>query len=266
MRAAVLGLGEAGGRYATDMAEAGWQVSAFDPAPVATPPGVARAESASGAATGCDLAVALTGPDAAASVVASAAPVMRSGGCYADLNSTSAARKRAVAAAIARTGAQVVMADVAVLAPVPLLGAATPLIASGPGARAAAEAFGALGAEVQVLDAPVGVAAERKLLRSVFMKGIAAVVLEALTAGQAAGCEQWVRGQIVTELGSGAPGLVDRLVEGSRKHAARRIPEVEASRAYLRELGVPTPVCDAALSWLTLLRAGPSFGLPGPPA
>jgi hypothetical protein len=97
------------------------------------------------------------------------------------------------------------------------------------------------------------VAAERKLLRSVFMKGIAAVVLEALAAGQAAGCEQWVRGQIVAELGGGGPGLVDRLVEGSRRHAARRISEVEASRDYLRELGVPTPVCDAALAWLALV-------------
>ena len=253
MRAAVLGLGEAGSCYASDMAAVGWQVSGYDPAPVATPAGVARATSPAAAAAGCDLVVALTGPDAAASVAEAAGPVMRPGGCYADLSSAAAERKRAVEAALASTGSTALMADVAVLAPVPLRGAATPLIASGPGASAAAKAFGSLGAQVEVLDAPVGVAAERKLLRSVFMKGIAAVVLESLAAGRAAGCEQWVRGQIVAELASGGPGLVDRLVEGSHKHAARRIPEVEASRSYLRELGVPTPVCDAALSWLALL-------------
>jgi 3-hydroxyisobutyrate dehydrogenase len=100
------------------------------------------------------------------------------------------------------------------------------------------------------------VAAERKLLRSVFMKGLAAAVLEAVAAGRAAGCEPWLRDQMAAELGPGGHAMVDRLIEGSARHAGRRIGEVEASRGYLRELGVPTPVCDAALAWLGALRDG----------
>ena len=42
MRVAVLGLGEAGGRFATDLVAAGVQVAAFDPGPVPTPSGVER--------------------------------------------------------------------------------------------------------------------------------------------------------------------------------------------------------------------------------
>jgi 3-hydroxyisobutyrate dehydrogenase-like beta-hydroxyacid dehydrogenase len=179
---------------------------------------------------------------------------MRPGGCYADFNSASAAQKRQVEMALAGPGAMVEMADVAVLSPAGRTGAATPLLVSGPGATAVAAAFGALGAPVDVLDAPVGAAADRKLLRSVFMKGLAAAVLEAVAAARAADCEPWLRDQIAAELGPGGHGLVDRLIDGSARHAARRIPEVEASRAYLRDLGVPTPVCDATLRWLGTLR------------
>ena len=42
MRVAVLGLGEAGGRFATDLVAAGVQVAAFDPGPVPSPEGVER--------------------------------------------------------------------------------------------------------------------------------------------------------------------------------------------------------------------------------
>lgn len=252
MRTAVLGLGEAGSRYAADLAAAGLQVSGYDPAAVTTPPGVVRAESATAAAAGCDLVIGLTGPRAAPGAAAEAARAMRAGGCFADFNSASAADKRAVERALAATG--IMMADVAVLAPVGRNGAATPLLASGPGAAFLAGAFRPLAAPVEVLTEPVGAAADRKLIRSVFMKGLAAVTLEAAAAGRAAGCEQWVRNQMAAELGPGGPALVDRLIEGSLTHAARRIPEVTASREVLRELGVPTDVCEAALSWLGRLR------------
>jgi 3-hydroxyisobutyrate dehydrogenase-like beta-hydroxyacid dehydrogenase len=251
MRTAVLGLGEAGRRYAADLAAAGLQVSGYDPAPVPTPPGVVRADSAAAAAAGCDLVIGLTGPRAAPSAAAEAAHAMRGGGCYADFNSASAADKRAVERAVAPAG--IMMADVAVLAPVGRGGAATPLLASGPGADFLAGVFRPLAAPVDVLAAPVGAAADRKLLRSVFMKGLAAVALEASAAGRAAGCELWVRDQMAAELGPGGSALVDRLIEGSIAHARRRIAEVTASRDLLRELGVPADVCEAALGWLCRL-------------
>lgn len=253
MRAAVLGLGEAGGRYAADLAASGWQVRGYDPAPVPTPNGVVRARSAAAAASGCDLVIGLTGADAAAHAAHAAAAAMRAGGCYADFNSASAARKRAVEQALADTGAAVLLADVAVLAPVGRSGAATPLLVAGPGAGLVAAAFRPLGATVDVLDAPVGAAADRKLLRSVFMKGLAAAVLEATAAGRAAGCEPWVRAQMAAELGPDGYRLVERLIEGSRRHATRRLDEVTESREYLLDLGVPTDVCEAALNWLARL-------------
>ncbi|MBO3746614.1 NAD(P)-dependent oxidoreductase [Streptosporangiaceae bacterium NEAU-GS5] len=253
MRVAILGLGEAGRRYAADLAAAGRQVVGYDPAPVPTPPGVTRALSISAAVTGADLVVSLTGGRHAVSAAAEAAAALSPTACYADFNTTAPALKLAVAATIAAD-----VADVAVLAPVLRHGAATPLLASGPGAHAITTAFRPLGTTVDVLaDEPVGAAAGRKLLRSVFMKGLAAAVIEAVTAATAAGCPQWVRDQIAAELGPDGPALVERLITGTGEHAARRLHEMRAGKDYLDDLGTPTHVSEATIAWLTALSQHP---------
>jgi 3-hydroxyisobutyrate dehydrogenase-like beta-hydroxyacid dehydrogenase len=253
MRVAILGLGEAGRRYATDLVAANWRVTAFDPAPAPTPEGVRRAGTAADAVREAELVLSLTGARFAETAACDAAPGLAQSACYADFNSAGAAEKRAVATALADSPARV--ADVAVLAPVPRAGAATPLIVSGPGAQTVADALRPLGAAVDVLAEPVGAAAGRKLLRSVFMKGLAAVVLESVTAGEAAGCADWVREQIAGELGENGPALVERLITGTQAHAGRRVHEVQASRDYLAELGTPTTICDATLTWLRELAS-----------
>lgn len=242
----MLGLGEAGGRYAADLARAGWLVRGYDPAATPTPDGVTRASTGAEAVRDAVLVLSLAGAGPAVAVAKEIAPALPDGACFADLNTTAPELKREVERVLPdRT-----MADVAVLAPVPHQGAATPLLASGPAAHRFATLMAGTGAPVEVLDAPVGAAAGRKLLRSVFMKGVAACVLEAVAAGAAAGCEPWVRGQIGALLGE---SMVDRFVTGSRTHAARRIDEVRAATAYLLELGVPTDVCEATLAWLDRL-------------
>jgi 3-hydroxyisobutyrate dehydrogenase len=245
MRIAVLGLGEAGALYAEALAASGFPVAGYDPAATSAPVGVRRAASVVDAVAGAELVIGLTGAAHAVAVAEEAAPALVADACYADFTSAAPETKRAVARAVS-----VVVADVAVLAPVPRLGAATPLLVSGPGACRVAEVFLALGAAVEVLEAPAGAAAERKLLRSVFMKGLAATVLEAVTAGAAAGCEQWVREQIANELGE---ALVDRLIVGTTTHAARRRHEMTAARDHLAGLGTPTAISDATLAWLTRL-------------
>jgi DNA-binding GntR family transcriptional regulator len=82
----------------------------------------------------------------------------------------------------------------------------------------------------------------RKLLRGVFTKGLAATVFESVSAAEFAGCGRWAREQIAAE--SGSAELVDRLIDGSGQHAARRVHEMRDCRAYLDELGAE--VCDRA--------------------
>ena len=141
-------------------------------------------------------------------------------------------------------------ADVALVGAVPSLGLATPALASGAGAERFAELFGPLGMPVDVVGARPGDAAGLKLLRSVFMKGVAASAIESLEAARAAGAEDRVRADIAAVLGE---PLLERLLVGSRAHAARRVDEMRAAAGYLEELGVTPRVARSAAEWLEQL-------------
>jgi hypothetical protein len=117
-----------------------------------------------------------------------------------------------------------------------------------------AERMRPFGMPVDVVGDEPGQAAVRKLLRSIFMKGLAAVAIESLTAAAAAGCEDWLRAEIVAVLESADGELLDRLETGSRRHGARRVHEMEDAAALLRELGVEPRVVDATVELLKELR------------
>ncbi len=80
----------------------------------------------------------------------------------------------------------------ALLGPVPARGLRTPALASGDGAHAFADALGPLGMPVEVVSPTAGDAATLKLLRSVFMKGLAAAAIESTAGAEAAGHAEWL--------------------------------------------------------------------------
>ncbi|GAA4617054.1 DUF1932 domain-containing protein [Saccharopolyspora hordei] len=244
MRASVLGLGEAGSLYAMGLVKQGWAVSGYDPADHATPPGVVRASTPEEAVDGAEVVLSLVGGSAALPAAESVAAFLRPDAVYADMNAGDPAVKRQVAAEVGEGR----FADVAVIGSVPTRGAATNVVISGAGSRAAARAFAALGAEVEDIGGGPGEATARKLLRSTFMKGLGALIVESVAAGRAAGAEEWVREQIAAELSGGA-GALDRLHGGTCKHAARRTVEADAAASLLDSLGV-RPVLTRATAEL----------------
>ena len=145
-------------------------------------------------------------------------------------------------------------ADVALVGTVPSLGLRTPALASGAGAERFAELFRPLGMPVDVVGPRPGDAAGLKLLRSVFMKGLAAAAIESLEAARAAGAEDRVRADIASVIGE---PLLERLLSGSQAHAARRVDEMRAAAIYLEELGVSPRVAGSAAEWLAQLRDDP---------
>jgi 3-hydroxyisobutyrate dehydrogenase-like beta-hydroxyacid dehydrogenase len=249
---ALLGLGEAGSILAGDLVAAGASVRGFDPVNAREIVGIDRSDDPRAAVDGSDVVLSVTAASAAIEAAGSASAGLRAGQVYADLNSSGAALKRAVAEVVAPTGAQ--FADVALMGVVPRHGLRTPALVSGPGARAFAERLGPLGMPVEVLDGEPGAAAARKLLRSVFMKGLAASCLESMRAARAAGCEDWMREEIAGVLERGDEALLERLVTGSAQHATRRIGEVADARELLAELGIEPRVTQAAGGWLAQLE------------
>jgi 3-hydroxyisobutyrate dehydrogenase-like beta-hydroxyacid dehydrogenase len=244
-RVALLGLGEAGSRLAVDLAAAGADVRGFDPDPVRDAPGIARAHDPESAVEGCEVVLSVNVAAAALGAAAEALPALRPGMVYADLNTAAPALKREIAALVAGTGAR--FADVALLGPVPVRGVGTPAVASGDGARAFADVLGPLGMPVEVLSARAGDAATLKLVRSVFMKGLAASATESMQAAEAAGCAEWMERELGAVIGE---PLLERLLEGSKTHAARRVDEMEAARDLLLELGVEPRIATASMSLL----------------
>ncbi|GAA3806133.1 NAD(P)-dependent oxidoreductase [Amycolatopsis tucumanensis] len=245
---AILGLGEAGSEFARDLRAAGAVVRGYDPV---VPSGF---DSESDAAEGADLVLSVN--SSAAAVDALRAGLPKVSGVWADLNTASPGKKRELAAIAAE--AAIDFADVAIMAPVPGRGLRVPMLASGPAAAAVSKLLGALGATVEVLPGEAGVAAERKLLRSVFFKGMSAAVVEALEAARAAGVQDWLRGVIVEELTRADESTVERLVTGSVKHAKRRTAEMAAAAEMLGELGVAADVAAASRDQLARLSSGSS--------
>jgi 3-hydroxyisobutyrate dehydrogenase-like beta-hydroxyacid dehydrogenase len=256
---AVLGLGEAGSAIAGDLVAAGAAVRGFDPV-ASAPPGVEAAGDAAAAVSGCEVVLSVNAAAVAVEVARSAVDGLGAGQVYADLNTAGPALKRAVAEVVEPSGAA--FADVALMAPVPGRGLRTPALASGPGAEDFAARLGPLGMPIEALGPEPGAAAARKLLRSVFMKGLAATCIETVRAARAAGCEDWMRDEIAEVLDA---ALLERLLTGSERHATRRIHEVRDAQELLAELGVEGRVSAAAEGWLRELEAGARPSAQGTP-
>jgi 3-hydroxyisobutyrate dehydrogenase-like beta-hydroxyacid dehydrogenase len=250
---AVLGLGEAGAEFALGLAGAGARVRGFDPA-VPSLPHVQAATGDADACRGADLVLSLTTASEAEDALRHALPGLSGTAVYADANTAAAGLKQRLADMAGQAGVQ--FADVAIMAPVPGRGLHAPMVASGPGAQAASSMLGVCGAAVDVIPGPAGAAATRKLLRSVFYKGLAAAVVEALLAARSAGCEDWLRAHIAAELTAADAATLTRLEDGSYRHAVRRADEMAAACEMLGELNVPARVAHASQLWLEDLARG----------
>jgi 3-hydroxyisobutyrate dehydrogenase-like beta-hydroxyacid dehydrogenase len=240
---AVLGLGEAGSLLASDLVAAGAAVRGFDPK-VPAPPGVTGAGSDAEAVAGASLVLSVNSASDAVDALEASVGALRPGAVWADLNTAAPSVKRRLAEI--GEGRGVPVTDIAMMAPVPGNGLLVPMLASGDGAADAAKALRGYGASIDVLAGPAGLAATRKLLRSVFYKGMAASIVEALEAARAAGLEDWLTGHIAEDLAKQDATTLTRIVTGTRRHAVRRGHEMAAAAEMLTELGVEPAMAAAS--------------------
>lgn len=248
MRVAVLGLGEAGSIYSADLAAIGASVTGTDPRVSTRPPGVVLAPDIAASVADADLVLSLVGAKEATAVLVEALAAMRPTAVYADMNTADPEHKRRLAAVAAERG--IPFTDVAILAPVPRERIRTPLLLSGAGAEDLLPVVTGMGIPASVVGVEAGIAAGHKLLRSIFMKGLAALVLESVTAAEQFGAQDWVRAQIASELGESGDALVQHLLAGTERHAVRRETEMRDVRAFLESLGAEHPMTDGTIAWL----------------
>lgn len=208
-----------------------------------------------------DVVISAVPAAAAATVAASAAAHLKPRALWVDPSPLAPAGKQALAEAIAQAGGEYV--DVAVLGTVNVDGHTVPMAAAGPGAGRWASFAAPLGFRVSVLDGPAGHASLVKLLRSVYMKGRDALILEMMVAARRHGIEETVMASI------GGPAeqvpfsdLVARVLGSLALYAERRSVELDTAADLVAQTGLEPLVARAGaarLRWLAELRVGETF-------
>jgi len=229
---AIFGLGEAGSLVAADLVKLGVAVHGFDPAALPTPSGVERFTDPAAAIASVNFVLAFTASADARQAFAQIADPITPEITYVDFSTSSVETKSALAESAALKGVPFV--DVALLGIVPGNGFYTPSIASGPGARHFCEVFSRLGMNIDYISETPGEAAARKLLRSIFMKGVAGVAIEALSTAKHFELDGWLWDNMCTELASAEAAWLRRLILGTELHAKRRKAEMEAAAALIQ--------------------------------
>ena len=176
LQVCLFGLGEAGTVLADDLVKAGVEVSAYDPAEVPTPSGVVRRVHPALAVRPADVVLSATAGSDARLALLQSIDAIEPGTIYADVSTAAPGWKLELADEAVRRELDFV--DVALLGVVPGRGLATPALAAGLGARRLADLLNPLGARLSPVEGPPGTATAKKLLRSVAMKGMAAVFVE----------------------------------------------------------------------------------------
>lgn len=237
MKIAILGLGEAGSHFANDLIKLGVKVVGYDPNPVRKLDASIEVKSSNAeAAKNADIIFSANLSSVSIEIAEELAGVLKPHQFFCEMNTSGPEKKIKIAEILKPSGVKVI--DLAIMAPVPPKGIMTPLLASGEYAAEFLEKVKSLNLDLKILEnSQVGDAATRKLLRSIVYKGIAAVVCEAMEAGEAFGMDAYIREQIGSLIG-GNDELIDRFVEGSRTHALRRMHEMEAVIEMLEAKGI----------------------------
>jgi len=239
MRVGWIGFGEAASGIAAGLISAGltdmiaYDLDARRAAQRVAPLGITLKDSLEAVVEESDLLLVATPGHVAEAVARSAAPHLRPGLIYGDCTTTSPAAQGRSARAIAARGGLFV--DAALMDAVPLRGHAVPILASGPGSRRFAEMLRPFGMQIEVLEGEPGTATAVKLVRSIFMKGLAAITIETLIAARVLGLGDLVVASLRSTLATPFDILAERLVVGTVTHAGRRVHEMDAALGMLAE-------------------------------
>jgi 3-hydroxyisobutyrate dehydrogenase-like beta-hydroxyacid dehydrogenase len=178
---------------------------------------------------------------------------LRPGQLYVDVSASTPATKIAIWEAVKDTG--VLFVDAAMLGSLPKDKHKVPITASGNGAEKFQELMTPYGMKITLAGEKAGSASAIKLVRSIFMKGIATLMIEMLQGADAYD----VTDEVVASISKSMDGIaftshLDRLVTGSALHCKRRAAEMKGSIAMLEEEGLAADMTIATKHRLEALE------------
>jgi len=182
----------------------------------------------------------------AVAVAQSVAPALAEGQVYVDLNSVSPDAKRRVAGAIAQGKGDCV--EGAIMDAVRPKNHKVPILLAGPGAGAVADQLNAVGMNCEAIGDVVGQACSVKMIRSVMMKGVEALILESMAAAETAGVTERILDSVnETFKGLDWRKLASHYLKRTHEHGLRRVSEMKESAATIRGMGME-PFMSTAIS------------------
>ena len=213
--------------------------------------GIPAVAGPAAAVPGADIVISAVTAKQVAAAGDATGPHMTPGQIFLDINSASPGAKREAARSVTAAGADYV--EAAVMSNVPPHGHRVPMFLAGAAADKAAALMKPLGMDVEVVGTEIGQASSIKMIRSVMVKGLEALLVESLTAAHRAGVED----KVIESLGESFPGLDWRGKAGYHlgrvaRHAARRADEMEEVAETLRDIGVPPTMAEATAKQLRM--------------
>lgn len=171
--------------------------------------------------------------------------VLGPGQIYVDVSASTPIAKRQCCSMLRDTGALFV--DAAMLGSLPKDRHRVPISASGDGAALFKEWMEPYGMQIKLEGRMAGDASAIKLVRSIFMKGISALMIETLEAASSYGITK----EVLASIGQSMDNIpfvkhLDRLVIGSALHSVRRANELKGSAAIIEEAGLTPEMTNAA--------------------
>lgn len=209
--------------------------------------GVFLAPSMAEAVAGVAIVLSTVQGSAAVKVAETAAPILAAGQIFIDLNSISPDTKRRVADVIAKGGAGSCI-EGAIMDAVKPRGHKVPILLAGPRASEAADKLNAAGMKCEAIGEKIGQACSVKMIRSVMMKGVEALILESMRAAETAGVTERILDSVnVTFEGLDWRRLTSHYLKRTHEHGLRRVSEMKESAATLKSLGME-PLMSLAIA------------------
>lgn len=179
-------------------------------------------------------------------------PHLKKGCIYVDVSASTPAVKQKINNTIQEKNAFFV--DAAMLGPLPVYKHKVPISASGNGVDQLISLMTSYGMNITKVSENPGDASAVKLIRSIYMKGVAALCLELLEAAHELNVEELVLDSLSETLDSKSfKETMNRLVTGTSIHALRRSIELDGSIQMLETSNLNSVMSKAAKNKLEAL-------------
>ena len=204
---------------------------------------------------GSDIVISAVTASVALDVAKSAAPHLRPGQFYMDMNSASPDTKRAIGVIVEQAGGRFV--ESAVMQAVPPNKHKVPMLLCGPAAPELIDKLKPFGMVLEYMGPELGQASATKMFRSIIMKGMEALFLESVMAASRYG----VADKVLASVQEGFPGLdwkglATYLIGRTAIHGERRAHEMDEVAETLHAMGLEPMMAEAAARRIRQCCAG----------